>query len=170
MDGHKSERNASVAISFALLIVITCLLWKPILTVVWRLRNSTTTSLGNRVLVIPWPWLLTKSGDSVKLRAFETQWPTVNNGYATALLSVSRSSDAGLSDSDWFLQSKSSYENHGFGDVKEVSFTAKGVLCAEAMSGKIESDYCRLKQGYNLTFIGPHTLLVRLVDNLLADN
>lgn len=169
MNGRKSKRDFSVVMTVALLVVIPCLLWKPIVTLAWRFRNPVTVSLANRSLTVPWPWMVTRSDESVKLRAFATQWPLVNNAYATALISMTSSNDMSLSNSGWFSQSKSRYESHGFRDVKEVSFDANGVLCAEATSDKTESDYCRSKQGYDITFIGPHTLLVSLVNNLSSD-
>jgi hypothetical protein len=169
MNGHKSKWNSSVVVILVLLIVIPCLSWKPIVTLAWRFRNPVTASLVNRSLTVPWPWMVTRTGESVKLRAFATQWPAVNNAYATALISMSSSSDMSLSNSEWLSQSKSRYESHGFRDVKEVPFDANGVFCAEATSDKTESDYCRSKQGYDITFIGPHALLVGLVSNLSSD-
>lgn len=68
MSGKKSKWNSSVVKIFALLIVLACLSWKPIVTFTWRLGNPTIASLANRSLTVPWPWMVTRSGEAVKLQ------------------------------------------------------------------------------------------------------
>jgi hypothetical protein len=169
MGERRSKSNAPVVMVFAVLVIIPSLAWKPIVTGGWRLGNPTTAKLADKRLTFSWPWMTTKAAEPIKLRAFATQWPGTNNDFATALISMSSSNDISLSDSEWFAQSKSRYKTHGFGDVREVSFSANGVVCAQAMSEKIESDYCRSKQGYDIAFIGPHALLVNLVNSLSSN-
>ena len=112
----------------------------------------------------------TRTGEVTKLTAFATQWPWTNNDdEATALISATSSIDASLPDSEWLSQSKDRYKSHGFRVVKEESFGAASMLCIEAISDKVKSGYCRSKQGYDLTFIGPHELLGNLVKGLSAN-
>lgn len=169
MDGRQSKWTAFVITVFSLLILIPSLSWKPLVTGAWRLGNPTTVIVANNKLTIPWPWMTTRTGDPTKLRAFATEWPGVNNDYATALISITSSDDARMSDHEWFSRSKDRYESHGFRDVKQESFGTDSVLCAEAISDKTESCYCRSKQGYDITLVGPHKLLGSLVKSLSAD-
>ncbi len=120
----------------------------------WRLSHRHRYSIEGQVIESPMRWMITRTGEPLKLRAFSSLAADFDTEYSTVLIERATSEQIAEQDDIWFAEREARYIDGGYEKINRLTYKDGTIICSLASKGATNFAYCKSKAGLLLIYSG----------------